>query len=262
MKFILFTLLLLSLFSCKHNQEEKTIGNNKVEIIKLKAPENIKTYIHKVDRRDLLCLHEIKLAKSQIESGKLVFTLRFGHGSYNTRQSKRLKKLCEKYNLKFGYDEIEDSFNNEYERSGCYGAYMDEAIEKKFGKDFRKKLLKEADELIIANNDTVNAYECDVEPKIYNLKTNNVVYLSGKKFNAKKNKHGQFLNLDMYIYIDKSGKPIEYKLNKYMNDGLDSEREKLLGVTIKELKKYQKCKSGEIMGKKVITENFVTVNFQ
>ena len=162
MKFILVIFLLLSLFSCKNNQEEKTIGNNKIEIVKLKAPENIKTYIHKVDSKDSLCLYESKLAKSQIDSGKLVFTLRTGFGSYNTRQSKRLKELCEKYNLKFGYDEIEDSFNNDYERYGCYGAYMDEVMEKKFGKDFRKKLLKKADELIIANNDTVDAYECDV----------------------------------------------------------------------------------------------------
>ncbi len=80
-----------------------------------------------------------------------MFTLKTGFGSYNTQQSKRLKELCKKYNLKFGYDEIEDSFKSKYEIAGCYGAYMDEAIEKKFGKDFKKKLLKEADELIIAN---------------------------------------------------------------------------------------------------------------
>jgi hypothetical protein len=257
MKLILFTFLLLSLFSCKHNQEDKTI-----EIIKVKARENIRTYIHRVDSRDSLCLYEIALAKSQIDSGKLVFTLKTGFGSYNTRQSKRLKELCEKYNLKFGYDEIEDSFNNEYERPGCYGAFMDEAIEKKLGKDFRKKLLREADELIIANNDTVDAYECDIRPEIYGLETNNVIYLSAKDLNVKKNKHGQFINLDMYVYIDKSGKLIGYELYKYMNDNLDSEREKLLGIAIKELKKCQKCKPGEIMGKKVITQNFVTVNFE
>jgi hypothetical protein len=261
MKFILLTLLLLSLFSCKHNQEEKTIGNNKIEIVKLKAPENIKTYIHKVDNRDSLCLREIKLAKSQIDSGKLVFTLRTGFGSYNTRQSKRLKELCKKYNLHFGFDEIEDSFKNEYERAGCYGAYMDEAIEKKFGKDFKKRLIKEADELLIINNDTVDAYECDVQPKIYNLE-NNVIYLPRKNLNVKKNKHGQLINLDILVYIDKTAKPIGYKLYKYMNDNLDSERENLFGVAIKELKKYQKCKPGEVMGKKVITENLVTVNFE
>jgi hypothetical protein len=262
MKFILVTLLSLSLFSCKQNQERKVMDNNKVEIVKLKVSENIKTYIHSVDSRDSLCLREIKLAKSQIASGTLVFTLKTGFGSYNTRQSKRLKALCEKYNLKFGFDEIEDNFKNEYERAGCYGAYMDEAIEKKFGKDFRKNLLREADELIIANNDTVDAYECDVQPKIYGLETNNVIYLSAEGLNVKKNKHGQFISLDMHVYIDKSGKPIGYGLYKYMNDTLDSEREKLLGIAIKELKKYQKCMPGEIMGKKVITENFVTVSFE
>ena len=262
MKFTLSTFLVLFIFSCKHNQEKEAINNNKIEIVKLKTPENIKTYIHKVDSRDSLCLHEIALAKSQIDSGKLVFTLKTGFGSYNTRQSKHLKELCEKYNLKFGYDEIEDSFNSDYERAGCYGAFMEEAIEKKFGKDFRKKLLREADELIIANNDTVDAYECDIQPEIYGLETNNVIYLSAKGLNVKKNKHGQFISLDMHVYIDKSGKPIGYKLYKYMNDNLDTEREKLLGIAIKELKKYQKCKPGEIMGKKVITENFVTVNFE
>ena len=136
MKFILSTFLLLSIFSCKHNQEEKeAIDNNKIIIVKAKQPENIQTYIHKVGSSDSLCLREIAYAKSQIDSGKIVFTLKRGEGSYNTRQSKRLKELCEKYSLKFGYDEIEDSFSNEYERTGCYGAFMDEAIEKKFGKD-------------------------------------------------------------------------------------------------------------------------------
>ena len=262
MKFILSTFLLLSIFSCKHNQEKEAIDNNKIKIVKTKQRENIQTYIHKVDNRDSLCLREIALAKSQIDSGKIVFTLKTGEGSYNTRQSKRLKELCKKYSLKFGYDEIEDSFSNEYERPGCYGAFMDEAIEKKFGNGFRKKLLREADELIIANNDTVDAYECDILPEIYGLETNNVIYLSAKGLNVKKNKHGQFISLDMHLYLDKSGKPIGYKLYKYMNDNLDSEREKLLGIAIKELKKYQKCKPGEILGKKVITENFVTVNFE
>ena len=47
-----------------------------------------------------------------------------------------------------------------------------------------------------------------------------------------------------------------------MNDDLDSERDRLFEVAIKELKKYQKCTPGEVLGKKVITENLVTVSFQ
>lgn len=262
MKLISITFILLSFFSCKQNQEVQVVGEDKIKIIKVKPRENIKTYIHRIDNRDSLCLREVELAKSQIDSGKLVFTLKTGHGNYNTRQAKRLKELCKKYDLQFGFDEMEDSFNNDYERAGCYGAYMDEAIEKKFGIDFRKKLLNEADELIIANNDTVDANECDIEPKIYGLESNNVIYLSAKGLNVKKNKHGQLINVDVYVYIDKSGKQIGYKLCKYMNDNLDSERERLFGVAINAIKKYQKCKAGEIMGKKVITENFVTVNFE
>lgn len=261
MRKIKFILILLGLFSCKHNQEKVIDVTDQIKIVKLKKPEDIKSYIHKVDSRDLLCLDELKLAKAQVDSGKVVFTLKRGEGAYNTRQAKRLKELCEKYKLYFGFDEIEDSFENEYERAGCYGAFMDEVIEKKFGVGFREKLLKEADELSIANNDTINAYECDVRSEIYGLETNNVVYLSGKKFNVKRNQHGQFLNLDVMVYIDKVGKVIGYKLNKFMDDDLDSERERLFGVVVKELKKYKECKAGEIRGKKVITENFVTVNF-
>ena len=78
---------------------------------------------------------------------------------------------------------------------------MDEVIEKKFGKNFRNKLLREADELIIANNDTVDAYECDIKPEIYGLETNNVIYLSAKGLNVKRNEHGQFINLDINLYM-------------------------------------------------------------
>lgn len=261
MRKIKFILILLGLFSCKQNQEKVIDVNNQIKIIKLKKPEDIKSYIHKVDHRDLLCLHELKLAKAQVNSGKVVFTLKRGEGAYNARQAKRLKELCKNYKLYFDFDEIEDSFENEYERAGCYGAFMDEVIEKKFGVGFREKLLKEADELSIANNDTINAYECDVRSEIYGLETNNVVYLSGKKYNVKRNQHGQFLNLDVMVYVDKAGKVIGYKLNKFMDDNLDSERERLFGVAVKELKKYKECKAGEIRGKKVITKNFVTVNF-
>jgi hypothetical protein len=262
MNFKLSIFLLLFVFSCKPKQEEDILDKYKILIERIGNPANMKTYINNVDSRDSLCLREIAIAKSQVDSGKIVFTLKRGHGSYNKRQSNRLKELCKKYNLNFGYDEIGDVFYNEYETKGCYGAFMDEVIEKKFGKNFRNKLLREADELIIANNDTVDAYECDIKPEIYGLETDNVIYLSAKGLNVKRNEHGQFINLDINLYIDKTGKTIGYEIDNYMNDNLDSEREKLYGIAIKELKKYQECKPGEIVGKKVITKNSVTIKFE
>lgn len=249
------------LFSCKNNPQNETTAENKFELIDAIAPENIRTYIHHVDPRDSLCLRDMKFAKAQIDSGKIVFTLQRGHGKFNTRQSKRLKQLCKRYNLTFGYDEITDGFESKYERTGCYGAVMDEAIEKKFGKDFKKNLIREADELITANNDTVNGYECDVEPEIYGLDSNRVIYLSTKELKIKKNKQWKSINLYLNVYIDKSGKQSGHQLILENTDNLNSEREKLFEIAIAELKKYQKCKPGEVLGKKVITENYVTVVF-
>lgn len=249
------------LYSCKNNQQNETTDKNRVELVEITPPENIRTYIHHVDPRDSLCLKDMELAKAEINRGEIVFTIRNGHGKYNTRQSKRLKQLCKRYNLTFGYDEITDSFMNKFERAGCYGAVMDEAIEKKFGKDFKNNLIREADELIIANNDTVDSNECDIEPKIYGLETNNVIYLSAKELSIKKNKQWQSIMLYLKVYIDKSGRQSGHKLLLENKDNLNSEREKLFEIAIKELKKFQKCKPGEILGNKLITENLVQVVF-
>ncbi|PVX44640.1 hypothetical protein C8C85_0385 [Flavobacterium sp. 103] len=258
---VIIGLIFFILFSCKQNQEENNSTLKNEIPLQKKTIRSIGNYIHDIHPADSLCKANIQLAKSQIDSGKLYFTLQVGFGSYNTRQAKNLKKLCPKYGLHFSYEEITDFFKNEHDTPGCYGAYMDEAIEKKLGKNFRKKILREADQLSIANNDTIDAYECDIKPKIVNIEDGGI-YLPSKNLKVKKNKYGQLINLDVKFYIDKNGNPSGYKLYKYMDDNLDDERERLFPLVLTELIKYKNCTPGKILGRNVTTENMVIINFQ
>lgn len=264
-KNIFFLLLLLSIFSCKQNSEESSPLDTS-KIIKLPKLENIHTYIQHPKSEDRICRNGIKWAKKDIEKGELVFSMPSGEGDYDLRQEKYIRILCKKHNLIFRFEMIDDAPVEEG-MQGCYGAYMDNMIAKKFNSNFKQNLLNEADIMLSKSNDTIRSWDCDIKPKIEGLTSENSIHiLLDAKFKKQlaKDKIYYGAGIDIRFYIDKKGKPSGYHLDDY-NRLEKNNREKykvqFVKAGIDQLKKYQKCSAGEIKGQKVITKQTIRTYF-
>ena len=134
----------------------------------------ISDYINKPKKKDTTCIAEVNKAKKDIENGKIVFCSPVGFLFGMLRFEDELKEVVESYGLEFKIDLISDCvFKGQTQ--GCYGAYMTQYIENKFGKDFREKIYNEADSLYIVNvisrNKVVDYWDCDIGPHILGEKT-------------------------------------------------------------------------------------------
>jgi tetratricopeptide (TPR) repeat protein len=126
-------------------------------------------YIDHPNDKDSACKCDVRRAKKEFKSGKLVFC---ETGEWNTPYSRmfpELDSLCKHYGLTFYPDSgVERDYwiigdpNTYY----CYKQYMDREIKKRFGASFREKLLNDADSLfkIKSINDTLPYAYCDVKP--------------------------------------------------------------------------------------------------
>ncbi|MEZ0129296.1 hypothetical protein AB9T88_05760 [Flavobacterium sp. LBUM151] len=228
--------------------------------------ENIHTYIQHPKSEDRICKSAITWAKKDIQKGELVFSMLNGEGDYDLRQEKYIRILCKKHNLIFRFEMIDDAPVEEG-MQGCYGAYMDNMIAKKFNSNFKQNLLNKADIMLSKSNDTIRSWDCDIKPKIEGLTSENSIHiLLDAKFKKQlaKDKIYYGAGIDISFYIDKKGKPSGYHLDDY-NRLEKNNREKyktqFVKVAIDQLKKYQKCSAGEIKGQKVITKQTIRTYF-
>lgn len=241
--------LILSLSSCKNEKKF-----------------DIKSYVLNPSNTDTECLNEIEQANKDIENGKIVFTHPCHMFDCVLRQEKYVFDLCKKYNIHFEYEAFSDIII-EGQTQGCYGAVMDNYINKKFGKDFKSKILKDADSILLASNDTIIYYNCDKKPQIPgkgNYETTFVAKLPEKLIEQiKPSKEGNLPFMDIGFYIDKSGKSSGFFLNYFMKaDKLNYKfKDELFKIGVEQLKEIKYWETGEINGQKVNTENNIRVYF-
>lgn len=264
-KTFFFIVILLNIISCKQNLEESSSLDTS-KIVKLPKLENIHTYIQHPKLEDRICGNGIALAKKDIQNGELVFSMPSGEGDYDLRQEKYIRMLCKKHNLIFRFEMIDDA-PAEKGRQGCYGAYMDNMIAEKYYSNFKRDVLNEADIMLSKSNDTVKSWNCDKKPIIEGLGSEDAIYiLLDPKFKTQlaNDKIYYGAGIDISFYIDKKGKPSGYHLKDYNRlEKINREKYKIQFVKagIAQLKKYQKCRAGEVKGQKVKTEQIIRTYF-
>lgn len=227
----------------------------------------LESYIQNPSKRDTTCISDINKAKMMVKNGEIVFSYPFSFGSWELRQEKQLKKLCEQYNLIFDYELI-GCVNIEGQRQGCFGAYMDKIIADKFGTDFKEKLLAQADSMMLVENDTVPYYLCDERPEIFNIHNDNKseYFVARVPENLRKqlktNNDGKYPFMDIGFYIDKEGSVSGFFLNNFVSyDESNQEfKDELFNIAIEHIQR-DIWKSGIVNGQRVITENNVRVFF-
>lgn len=224
-------------------------------------------YIQKPEPTDSMCIKDIQKAKNDVSKGRIVFCMPSGFFNFQLRHEKYIRQLCEKNKIIFHFEMFSDVIITG-QTQGCYGSYMDKIISEKFGANFKEQLLAEADNLLLASNDTVVYYLCDKRPQIpgkEDYETTLEVSVSDKlRKLLKADKEGNLPFMDIGFYIDKSGNASGYFLNFFMDaDNKSNQKleDELYKIAVDQLKEIKHWDAGIVKGQKVITENNVRVYF-
>jgi len=229
----------------------------------------LERYIQNPPKSDTTCISDINRAKNMVENGKIIFCYPTGFGSFALRQEKYLMQLCEQYNLTFKY-ELFSCIELSGQRTGCFGAYMDKVISDKFGSNFKQYLLSQADNMMIAANDTIPYYLCDKSPKMIGVSNDYestflIVSVPEELHKQLKvDKDGKFPFMDIGFYIDKEGNTSGYFLNDFVDRGDELNqkfKDELFDFGVEQLKQIKGWETGIVNGQKVNTKNNVRVFF-
>jgi hypothetical protein len=123
-----------------------------------------KEYIDHPNRKDTLCINEVARAKKDFAAGELKFHPGAVWDYPYSRMFPTLDSLCKVQGLIFDpYTGVEHDVGIPGVTYGCYEAFMNREVEKKFGKGFRANIIRQADSIFIAKkiNDTIPYHECD-----------------------------------------------------------------------------------------------------
>ncbi|MBL4755630.1 MAG: hypothetical protein JKY52_18815 [Flavobacteriales bacterium] len=229
-------------------------------------------YVANPDPNDSTCIREIERAKRDIENGKVAFSqpagFLFGHLRYETE----LRQLCDKHGLVFRND-MRGCTVTQGQTQGCYGAYMNKTIIEKFGPDFKDKLHREADSIVLANatNDTLWYYECDERQRLPSETKRTSDYIPSiivtdiEIKEKKSQKYGGWPFIDLSFIVETDGSISAYYLSQFV-PVLDQNREykdELVKLAIREIKdKYPLWVPAKIKGTPVRAYNNVRVYFE
>lgn len=216
-------------------------------------------YIQKPTKKDTTCINEINEAKKDIENGKIVFCSPVGFLFGMLRFEDELKEVVESYGLEFKIDLISD-VEFEGQTQGCYGAYMTNFIENKFGNDFIEKVYYQADSLyikrVIDKNKIVDCWDCDIAPHMIGEKPddNYTLTLYADTLNLPIDFNETILmDIDFIIELDSTTN--NYHVSNKVLGTKQNEKyyQNLLDYSINELKKIDKWCPGQLKNSNIRT---------
>jgi len=224
--------------------------------------------------KDTFCLGQINKAKEEIKDDSLVLCI---HPRWPFRQEKEFIELLISHGIK--YKDLGPPPDVLPIDRNCYRETMDYYIQKRFGRSFIDRLMKEADTLMVRNNRSTFFvyYECDEEPYLpnyssdYNNMMTSEVNIPIKKDRKEwKTSDGENMFavyrpfMDIGFYIDTTGKISNFHLN-FFNPELDWNKkfkDQLFKLAIEKIKQDSIWVPGKILGFKVRTDNNVRIHFE
>ena len=144
MKLLIFSFLFL-LFTCTSKKEEKS------------------AFERSVPKKEKECLKKINEAKKDISEGNIYFCDNSEWLSIGYRSHEERIELLKKYNIIHSFVGSTDIIGDMDDGINCYGKFMREKIDEKYGSHFIDSIFNVADELWFSKhiNDTINYYYCD-----------------------------------------------------------------------------------------------------
>lgn len=225
-------------------------------------------YINKPNKKDTTCISEINEAKKDIENVKIVFCSPVGFLFGMLRFEDELKEVVESYGLKFKIDLISD-VEFEGQTQGCYGAYMTQYIENKFGENIREKIYNEADSLyivrVISRNKIVDYWDCDIAPHLLGEKTERdftkTLYIDNLQMPIDCSE-AILMDIDFIIELDSTTNSYDVS-NKVLGTEQNEKYFKdLLEYSISELKKIDNWCPGQLKNSNVRTRQNARIYYE
>lgn len=169
-----------------------------------------------IPQNDTFCLKEVTKAKADIDKSKLVYcNFEFFP---QLRCEKEMTEALKKFNITYENEVASDVIVEGY-TNNCYCGYMQEQIDKKFGKKFTDSLLYISDSIYISKNldktydytswDNAPVFPDDKDPNSLNHSglqkafEKQFVYSKDYKY---KNSDASLAMAKVFVYIDNTGK--------------------------------------------------------
>ncbi len=222
-------------------------------------------YIHHPFSTDTTCIKEVKRAEKDVEAGKIYFAEPFDSG---VEHEDELRWLCRKHGLHI-HVPLERDIRVEGQTKYCYEVYMDSVVEYRFGKDFKKNLIKQAANMDVDPNDTVSFCDCDDKSfdEGSNIKIDTNIYIKISKelkLSFKDKYERENLERLVTFYVDTSGNASGYftGYDDFFSNENKKQENQLSDMAIEKMRKIRKWYIGKVKGRKHITEHYVDVRFK
>ena len=232
----------------------------------MKSHEELLKYIDNPCPNDSSCKEYILKAKTEVERGQIKFLMPMSLGTFDLRQERQLRILCDSMGIVFDY-ELFSCVGVGGQTSGCYGLYMDKMLAIKFGPNFKESMLAKADSLYVETNPTVYFSYCDSLPKLqHNLEVATDLSMTIDKnllSKLKKCSYDDYPQVDVGFYIDTLGNASNFFVSQYnICEESDYKYKKDLSkLAIDYVKNMGKWIPGTIHNKKVRTQFNTRVHF-
>ncbi|MGI9653009.1 hypothetical protein [Chryseobacterium sp. RLHN22] len=262
----LFFLLLL--FSCNDKKPETKFEN---EIIP-NPEEVLRKYVVNPKNDDRICKEDIARAKKDMEKYRNIYVTTSCFGCKSLIYEDEISEYASKIKFKvINYDY--SCVKMEGQTQGCYKAFINLEMEKIHGKNFRKKIEKEAEKLLIEkiknDNKVLNIYDLNENEKPHFVKEDNLIkegYIPTIKTGLSlKHERDSYPFMDISFIIEKNGRISNLKNKNWVsgfkeNEKHKSELENIAKKTI--LAYYNHWKPGRYVGVIARVENTFRVTFE
>ncbi|SFQ79343.1 hypothetical protein [Hymenobacter arizonensis] len=109
-------------------------------------------YLDRPAAGDVRCRQDIARATKDLQHGRRVFCWPKPFSfTYVPQYAAELAEVCRRHGVRFEYEQISDETSPGF-TDGCYGAVMDRALTRQFGKGFRARWIAQADSLFQARH--------------------------------------------------------------------------------------------------------------
>lgn len=268
MKIVFSILFLLLMISCKNeNPDVKPVD----EVVP-NPEEVLRDYVKNPKTDDRICKNDIKRAQKDLEKYKNIYVSTSCFGCKFLPYEEEILEYAAKQKFKvINYDYgcvISDG-----QTQGCYKVFIDLEMEKVHGKNFRQKIEKEAEKLMIENiknhNKILSIYDLVENDKPHFIKENDLIkqgYIPTIKTGLPL-KYGQdnYPFMDVNFIIEKNGSISNLKIENWVNGFKENEKYKNELENIaksKILTFYNTWKPGKYKSTIARVENKFRVNFE
>ena len=264
---VFYIVILIVVVGCK---KERMVEDSKKELLP-RYKDFINNYVKSPNKNDVMCRNDIEKAKNDLIKYKKIYVTTSCFGCDFPIYSEELSEFSIQNNVKVVNNDL-SCIVIDGQTAGCYTAYIDGEMFKKFGENFRNEIENGADKLLvekIKRGKVVNVYDLNDSDKPHlpnetnELKEGYTPFLiSGLSL---KISHNNYPFMDISFVVEKDGSISNLRKNNWVSNGDENEKfsNELENKAIKMImKNYSKWTPGKYKNNVARVENNFRVKFR